>query len=106
MRTGRRRCRRFASGISPVSAISSVNRGISRENSRENGKLPGWAGSWNGYFGKAIVEARPSLDLLAGGHRLAAVKQVIAEADMRQEETLAAALAPHVGDYDYVILDT
>jgi len=57
-------------------------------------------------FDKAIVEARPNLDLLAGGHRLAAVKQVIAEADMRQEETLAAALAPHIVDYDYVILDT
>ncbi len=57
-------------------------------------------------FDKAIVEARPNLDLLAGGHRLAAVKQVIAEADMRQEETLASALAPHIVDYDYVIIDT
>jgi chromosome partitioning protein len=57
-------------------------------------------------FEKAIVQARPNLDLLAGGHRLAAVKQVIAEADMRQEETLSAALAPYIGEYDYVILDT
>lgn len=57
-------------------------------------------------FDKAIVQARPNLDLLAGGHRLAAVKQVIAEADMRQEETLSAALAPHIVNYDYVILDT
>lgn len=57
-------------------------------------------------FDKAIVKARPNLDLLAGGHRLAAVKQVIAEADMRQEETLSAALAPYIPQYHYVILDT
>lgn len=57
-------------------------------------------------FGDAIVQARSNLDLLAGGHRLAAVKQVIAEADMRQEETLAAALDPYIGQYHYVILDT
>ena len=57
-------------------------------------------------FEKAIVKARPNLDLLAGGHRLAAVKQVIAEADMRQEETLSSALAPYIPHYHYVILDT
>lgn len=57
-------------------------------------------------FGEARVEVRPNLHLLAGGHRLAAVKQVIAEADMRQEETLSAALRPYVDDYHYVILDT
>lgn len=57
-------------------------------------------------FEQAIVQARPNLDLMAGGHRLAAVKQVIAEADMRQEETLSAALSPYVPYYHYVILDT
>lgn len=57
-------------------------------------------------FAEAIVEARPNLHLLAGGHRLAAVKQVIAEADMRQEETLSAALSPYISQYHYVILDT
>lgn len=57
-------------------------------------------------FEQATVVARPNLHLLAGGHRLAAVKQVIAEADMRQEETLAAALMPYVPQYNYVILDT
>jgi chromosome partitioning protein len=57
-------------------------------------------------FATAVVEARPNLHLLAGGHRLAAVKQVIAEADMRQEETLAAALRPHIQPYHYVLLDT
>jgi chromosome partitioning protein len=57
-------------------------------------------------FDAVVVKARPNLDLLAGGHRLAAVKQVIAEADMRQEETLSAALMPYVPQYNYVILDT
>jgi chromosome partitioning protein len=57
-------------------------------------------------FADAVVAARPNLDLLAGGHRLAAVKQVIAESDMRQEETLSAALQPYIGTYHYVILDT
>lgn len=57
-------------------------------------------------YEEAIVEARPNLHLLAGGHRLAAVKQVIAEADMRQEETLSAALMPYAQHYHYVILDT
>ncbi|PID85729.1 MAG: chromosome partitioning protein ParA [Chloroflexi bacterium] len=57
-------------------------------------------------FAEAIIEARPHLHLLAGGHRLAAIKQVIAEADMRQEETLSAALTPHIKNYHYVILDT
>lgn len=57
-------------------------------------------------FAEAVVEARPNLHLLAGGHRLAAVKQVIAEADMRQEETLSAALMPYAQQYHYVILDT
>ena len=60
----------------------------------------------NAKFEQALVEARPNLHLLSGGHRLAAVKQVIAEADMRQEETLAHALAPYTQYYDYVILDT
>lgn len=57
-------------------------------------------------FAAAAIEARPNLHLLAGGHRLAAVKQVIAEADMRQEETLSAAVQPYATYYDYVILDT
>jgi chromosome partitioning protein len=57
-------------------------------------------------FEDAVVEARPNLHLLAGGHRLAAVKQVIAEADMRQEETLSTALTSHIQQYHYVILDT
>lgn len=57
-------------------------------------------------FEQVLVEARPNLHLLSGGHRLAAVKQVIAEADMRQEETLAYALEPYVQYYDYIILDT
>lgn len=57
-------------------------------------------------FEEATVAARPNLDLLAGGHRLAGVKQVIAETDMRQEETLASALEPYADQYHYVVLDT
>ncbi len=57
-------------------------------------------------FAEAIVAARPNIHLLAGGHRLAGLKQVIAEADMRQEETLAVALAPYITQYHYVIIDT
>ena len=60
----------------------------------------------NAEFEQVLVEARPNLHLLSGGHRLAAVKQVIAEADMRQEETLAFALEPYIQYYDYIILDT
>lgn len=57
-------------------------------------------------FDDAITAARPRLDLLAGGHALAGVKNEIARADMRPEETLRAALLPHVGDYNYVIVDS
>ena len=57
-------------------------------------------------FEQAIVEARPGLHLLAGGHRLAAVKQQIAQTVMRPEETLRRALQHHAPSYDYVVLDT
>ena len=57
-------------------------------------------------FAEAVVNARPNLDLLAGGHRLAGVKQHIAQSSMRPEETLRRALTGVVGDYDYVIIDT
>lgn len=54
----------------------------------------------------AIIRARPGLDLLAGGPRLAAVKREIARANIRPEEMLATALAGVGGSYDYIILDT
>jgi chromosome partitioning protein len=57
-------------------------------------------------FDQALTQARPNLTLLAGGHRLAGVKQQIAQATMRPEETLRQALESHVDAYDYVILDT
>jgi chromosome partitioning protein len=57
-------------------------------------------------FQDAVIKARPNLDLLAGGHRLAAVKQVISEADMRQEETLRSTLQPYTQNYHYIIIDT
>lgn len=56
--------------------------------------------------GEAIARARPGLDLLAGGPRLAAVKQEIARTEFRAEETLAGKLGPIGARYDYVILDT
>lgn len=57
-------------------------------------------------FEEALVEARSNLHLLAGGSRLAAVKQVIAKKDYRQEETLASFIEPYAHHYDYVIIDT
>lgn len=54
----------------------------------------------------AIVSVRPGLNLLAGGTKLAVVKQEIARAEMRAEETLANALGDIGDSYDYVILDT
>ncbi|MFW6070614.1 MAG: ParA family protein [bacterium] len=55
---------------------------------------------------EAITQARPGLDLLAGGPRLAAVKREIARANIRPEEMLANALAPLGDRYHYIILDT
>ncbi len=55
---------------------------------------------------EAIVAARERLWLLAGGRALAGVKRLIARKDFGGERTLAEALAPLDGGYDYVILDT
>jgi len=57
-------------------------------------------------FDHAVVNVRPNLDVLAGSHRLAAVKQQIAQSAIRPEETLLRTLRPYIGRYDYVILDT
>ena len=54
----------------------------------------------------AIVAAREGLWLLAGGRALAGVKRLIAQKDFGGEQTLARALAPLDGRYDYVVLDT
>jgi len=55
---------------------------------------------------EAIVAARERLWLLAGGRALAGVKRLIAQKDFGGERTLAEALAPLDGGYDYVVLDT
>jgi chromosome partitioning protein len=54
----------------------------------------------------ALIQARERLWLLSGGQGLANVKRLIARKDPRGEDTLAEALAPMEGQYDYVILDT
>lgn len=54
----------------------------------------------------ATVEARPNLCVLAGGRALAGLKRVIDRKEFGGERTLADALAPLDGAYDYVLLDT
>jgi chromosome partitioning protein len=55
---------------------------------------------------QAIKPARDNLDLLAGGRGLASLKRVITRKDYGGEQTVAEALAPLDGRYDYAILDT
>ena len=55
---------------------------------------------------QAIVEARDSLWLMPGGRELAGIKRTIARRDYGGELTLAEALEPLDGSYDYAILDT
>jgi len=55
---------------------------------------------------EALTEARPNLWLLSGGGGLAGVKRMIARKDFGGERTLAEAMLPLAGRFDYVILDT
>ena len=55
---------------------------------------------------EAMIEARSNLWLLGGGKTLAGVKRIIARKDFGGERTLAEALAPLDGQFDYVIIDT
>ncbi len=55
---------------------------------------------------EGIVPARDNLWLLAGGRGLAGLKRVITRKDFGGEQTVAEALSPLDGQYDYVILDT
>ncbi|MGH9763389.1 MAG: ParA family protein, partial [Blastocatellia bacterium] len=55
---------------------------------------------------EALVEARPGLQLLAGGRNIAALKKEIARRDMRSESVLDEALQVYDDKYDYVIVDT
>lgn len=54
----------------------------------------------------ALVEARPGLQLLAGGRGLAGLKRAIDRKEFGGEQTLSEALAGLDGAYDYVIVDT
>lgn len=54
----------------------------------------------------AMFEARPGLWLLAGGKSLAGVKRTIGRKDFGAEQTLAEALLPLEGKFDFVIIDT
>lgn len=54
----------------------------------------------------SIVPARENLSVLSGGVGLAGLKRLIARKDFGGERTVAEALTPLDGAYDYVILDT
>ncbi|MEJ5246207.1 MAG: ParA family protein [Caldilinea sp.] len=54
----------------------------------------------------AIIEARPGVDLLAGGRGLAGLKRAIDRKEFGGEQTLSEALAALDARYDYVIVDT
>ncbi len=54
----------------------------------------------------AITPARENLDLVAGGRGLASLKRLITRKDFGGEQTLAEALAPLDGRYDFAVLDT
>ncbi|MFZ5776007.1 MAG: AAA family ATPase [Thermodesulfobacteriota bacterium] len=55
---------------------------------------------------EAVVQARKNLWLLAGGKPLAGLKRLIDRKDYGGEQTIAHALEPLEGAYDYVVVDT
>jgi chromosome partitioning protein len=55
---------------------------------------------------RALVQSRQGVWLLAGGRSLNGLKQVIARKDFGGEQTLAEALRPLEGRFDFVLLDT
>ena len=55
---------------------------------------------------EAVSAAREGLDLLAGGRGLATLKRLITRKDFGGEQTIAEALGPLDGKYDFAILDT
>ncbi len=54
----------------------------------------------------AIYEARHGLSILSGGKSLSGVKRSIGRKDFGAEQTLADALQPIEGQFDFVIIDT
>jgi chromosome partitioning protein len=57
-------------------------------------------------FETAAPEVRPNLRLMSGGRLLAGLKRQITRQDFGGERTLAEALAPLEGQFDFVLLDT
>jgi chromosome partitioning protein len=55
---------------------------------------------------EAIYEARPGLWILAGGMALSGAKRTIGRKDFGAEQTLAEALKPLEGQFDFVIVDS
>jgi len=55
---------------------------------------------------QALTEARPGLQLLAGGEGLALAKREISRRDVGSEWVIAEALEPLDGDFDMAIVDT
>ena len=55
---------------------------------------------------KAIYEARENLWILSGGKALSGIKRSIGRKDFGAEQTLAQALKPLEGQFDFVIVDT
>jgi chromosome partitioning protein len=55
---------------------------------------------------EAVIAARTGVDLLAGGRGLATLKRLITRKDFGGEQTIAEALAPVEGQYDFAVLDT
>lgn len=55
---------------------------------------------------ECLVQARKNLWLLAGGKSLAGLKRLIDRKDFGGERTLADALSPIEGNYEYVVVDT
>lgn len=55
---------------------------------------------------ECLVQARKNLWLLAGGKSLAGLKRLIDRKDFGGERTVADALTPIEGNYDYVVVDT
>jgi len=57
-------------------------------------------------FSEAATQARNNLWLLTGGKALSGVKREIGRRDFGGEHTLADALKPAEGKFDYIIIDT
>jgi chromosome partitioning protein len=111
--------------INLAAALASTGRAVLLIDSDTQGQVaqglgitpgPGLAGMIldNTSFEEAIVSARPNLDVLAGGYRLAAVKMNLSQAAYLREQmpTLPAAelvvynaVAPYLQHYHYVVID-